>query len=144
MLGQRLGLCSRDAENARRLGRLTFLWSVSFVAGVLLFGPSDNGLAATSPLLYALLLVPFTAAGLMIHAYLRFVREADEYVRGVLLTAAAQGFGVVFALGIGFALASQVFGAWEDSGAVTWAAGFIVYELSLIAQLRNTDVQPAP
>ena len=137
------GLCQRDKLNARALLRWTFVWGVTWVVVALFFGPGDRGLASISPWMYGLLVIPLAACVAMIKAYLRFLREADELVRLVLLRAAAIGFGVAFALGFVFLLSSQMFGEWEDAGAITWGAGWLAYQISFSWQWKHYDVQPS-
>ena len=51
-------------------------------------------------------------------AYLKFLNEADELLRNVHYEAASKSFILVILLGIVYTLASQVFGEWEDAGAI--------------------------
>lgn len=137
------GLCERDRLNAGILGRWTLAWGIGTVVAGVLLGPSEGGIASVYPWLNGIIVVPLVAAGFMIKAYLRFLSQADELVRLVLLRAAAGGFGVVFALGIVFYLTSQIFGQWEDEGAITWVLGFITFEVSFFRQWKKLDVQPS-
>lgn len=137
------GLCARDRRNAGLLRRWTLVWAFSFVIASLFLGPSADGPASVSPWLNGIVAVPLVAGALMIRSYLRFLSEADELVRLILLRAAAGGFGVVFALGIVFWLASQIFGEWEDAGAITWVVGFLTVEFSFLRQWKTLSAQPS-
>lgn len=133
------GLCERDRNNAGRLRQWSLIWAFTFLLAILTLGPGEGGPASLSPWWNCLALIPLVVAVFMIKACLRFMREADELMRHILFKAATTGFGVVYVLGMILSLGGQVFGEWEDAGAIIWAAGVITAHLSFSRQWKNLD-----
>ena len=133
------GLCERDRRNAGKLKKWSLIWAFTFLLAILTLGPGEGGPASLSPWWNGLALLPLVSSIFMIKAYLDFQREADELVRFVLIKAAATGFGVVYVLGMIIYLGGQVFGQWEDAGAIIWAAGVITAHISFSRQWKVLD-----
>lgn len=94
-----------DRRNSRRFNAWALAWMTTFVLASLAL---SRQLVPAGPLRLAAALVP-TALGLVVvWAYLRFLREADELVRKVQLEGAALGFGVGVVFMIGYRLLERV------------------------------------
>lgn len=89
-----------DVRNMRRFNAWTFVWAAAFVAASFIL---KAGLVPAGAAAIAVALFPTLLGLMMIRAYLRFIRRADELVRKVQLEGAALGFGVgvLFAVGYG-------------------------------------------
>lgn len=84
------GSSPRDRANQRRILWTTFAWAVAFVG---VSQAIKKELLAEGPLLWALAVVPAVLGVVVIVAYSRFLREADELQRLIQLNALALGFG---------------------------------------------------
>lgn len=125
------GLPARDRENARRASIWMGLWGVTFVVAIVVLGPVPGGAWATPWWKWLLAFLPVIPGVLALRAYVRYLREGDELVRKIHVEAAAVGFGVASVVAIGFNLVGQLFGQWEDAGAMTFLAMWIAYSITL-------------
>ena len=133
------GLCQRDRHNAGRLRNWSLIWTFTFLLAILTLGPGEESPIRFSPWWNLIAVPPLVAAFFMIKAFLQFQREADELVRVILFKAAATGFGVFYVLGMVLYLCGQVFGNWEDAGAIIWVAGVITAQVSFSRQWKALD-----
>jgi O-antigen/teichoic acid export membrane protein len=134
------GLCERDRTNLQKFGRWFLLFALVFVVAVIFLGPTDGGLERTPPWRFVLAVLPLLPGYFAARAYLQFLSEADELIRNVHYEAASKSFILVILLGIVYSLASQVFGEWEDAGAMLWAIASVAYQVSYRRAWRRFDV----
>ena len=134
------GLCERDRTNLKKFSRWFLLFVLAFVLAVVFLGPTDGGLEQTPPWRFVLAILPLLPGYLASRAYLIFLREADELIRNVHYEAASKSFVLVILLGFVYSLASQVFGEWEDAGALLWAIAIVAYQISYRRAWRRFDV----
>ena len=98
---------AQDKKNQYRFILFTLFWAICFIGASFVF-KQDYDLS--TPVAYAIALVP-TAAGICaLLAYMKFLREADEMIRKMQFEGLAFGFGI----GVIFTLCYQVF---ESAGA---------------------------
>lgn len=135
------GLCERDRINALEFNR----WFVAFallaaISGVFL-GPVEGRSLAQTPLWqWALAFLPLVPGYFALTAYLRFINVADELIRQVHFETASKSFIVVVLAGFVLNFASQIFGQWEDSGAILWFLGVASYVINIRRAWRTFDV----
>ena len=72
--------------------------------------------------------------------HLKVLKEADELIRNVHYEAASKSFILVILLGFVYSLASQVFGEWEDAGAILWVIASVAYQINYRRAWRRFDV----
>ncbi len=96
---------SRTRSRELRLAAVTLLWAVTFVGATRLL-KSELLPAGIVPWLVAL--APSVAAGFVLAAYVRFLREADELQRLIQLQGLAAGFGGGFFVLCGYSLFEQL------------------------------------
>ena len=84
------GSSPRDRANQRRILWTTLAWAVSFVG---VSWAIKNELLSAGPLAWALAAVPAVLGFVVVFAYARFLRDADELQRLIQLNALALGFG---------------------------------------------------
>jgi hypothetical protein len=101
------GQTAADDRNLKVFNRWCFLWAAGFVLVVLL-GKSFKD--ALGPLSWGLALVPLVMGFPVMRAFLRYLREADEFTRMVQLEGIAMGYGAGFLFGMGYYTLQQ-FGA---------------------------------
>ena len=129
------GLCERDRKNLGRFKRWFLLFLLAFVLAVILLGPTKQ----TRPWHFVLAILPLLPGYFASCAYLKFLREADELIRNVHYEAASKSFILVILLGFIYYLASQVFGEWEDAGALLWVIAGIAYQINYRRAWRRFD-----
>lgn len=134
------GLCERDRNNLQRFRRWFLLFAATFVLAVIFLGPTDGGLEQTPPWRFVVAILPLLPGYFAARAYLEFLREADELIKNVHYEAASKSFLLVVLLGVVYSLASQVFGEWEDAGAILWVIASVTYEVSCRRAWRRFDV----
>ena len=134
------GLCERDKTNLKKFSRWFLPFVLAFVLAVIFLGPTDGGLEQTPPWRFVLALVPLLPGYFASSAYLKFLKEADELLRNVHYEAASKSFILVILLGIVYSLASQVFGEWEDAGAILWVIAGVAYQVNYTRAWRRFDV----
>jgi len=125
------GLPAHDRENAKRASIWMGVWAATFIAAIVVLGPVPGGVRATPWWAWLLAVLPVAPGVMALRAYVRYLREGDELVRKIHVEAAAVGFGVASVVSIGFNLLGQLFGQWEDSGAMTFLAMWIAYSVAL-------------
>jgi hypothetical protein len=134
------GLCERDRTNLKKFSRWALLFVLAFVLAVIFLGPTDGGLVETPPWRFALAILPLLPGYFASRAYLKFLREADELIRNVHYEAASKSFILVILLGFVYSLASQVFGEWEDAGAILWVIASVAYQINYRRAWKRFDV----
>jgi len=134
------GLCERDRTNLEKFSRWFLLFGLAFVLAVVFLGPTDGGLEQTPPWRFVLAILPLLPGYFASRAYLKFLREADELIRNVHYEAASKSFILVILLGFVYSLASQVFGEWEDAGAILWVIASAAYQVNYRRTWRRFDV----
>jgi hypothetical protein len=134
------GLCERDRTNLEKFSRWFLVFALTFVLAVVFLGPTDGGLEQTLPWRFVLALLPLLPGYFASRAYLKFLKEADELIRNVHYEAASKSFILVILLGVVYTLASQVFGEWEDAGAILWAIAIVAYQVNRRRAWRRFDV----
>ena len=134
------GLCERDKTNLRRFSRWFVPFALTFGLAAIVLGPTDGGLAQTPPWRFLLAILPLLPGYFAARAYLKFLKEADELIRNVHYEAASKSFILVILVGIVYYLASQVFGEWEDAGAVLWVIASVAYQINYRRAWKRFDV----
>jgi hypothetical protein len=134
------GLCERDRANLEKFSRWFLLFGLVFVLAVIFLGPTDAGLAQIAPWRFVLAMLPLLPGYFASRAYRKFLKEADELIRNVHYEAASKSFILVILLGIVYSLASQVFGEWEDAGALLWVIAGVAYQVNYRRAWRRFDV----
>jgi drug/metabolite transporter (DMT)-like permease len=134
------GLCTRDRTNLKKFSRWFRLFALAFVLAVIFLGPADGGLEQTPPWRFVLAILPLLPGYFASCAYLKFLKEADELIRNVHYEAASKSFILVILLGFVYSLASQVFGEWEDAGAILWVIASVAYQVNYRRAWRRFDV----
>lgn len=89
----RCGDTPRDARNQKRLLWCFVGWAVTFAGASQLI---KRGLLPEGPVVWAFAALPAIAGVVVLWAYARYLREADELHRQIQLNALALGFGVTF------------------------------------------------
>jgi hypothetical protein len=130
------GLCERDRINALRFIRWFVAFSLLFSVGAIVLGPEEG----YSPLALVFGFLPVVPACFALNAYFRFMKDADELIRQVHFEAAAHSFVVVAFAGYFFYLAAQMFGGWEDSGALLCLLGVFSYAVNVRRARKRFDV----
>ena len=99
------GQTEADQRNLRLIWLWTFVWAVSFVAAVITLrrNPELQGPAA-----WLLASIPFIVGVPTVRVYLRFLREADEFMRKVQLEGIAIGYALGLLACIGYHVLEQV------------------------------------
>ena len=92
---------ARDRRNEMRYLITSMAWAICFMGGMFLI---KFGLVPAGPVSWAVAALPSAAAVLLLKAYLRFLREADEFQRVIQLQALAIGFGGSFFAICGYSL----------------------------------------
>jgi uncharacterized membrane protein YjjB (DUF3815 family) len=134
------GLCERDKTNLEKFSRWFLLFAAAFVVAVIFLGPTEGGLEQTPPWRFVLAIAPLLPGYFAARAYLKFLGEADELIRNVHYEAASKSFILVILLGIVYSLASQVFGEWEDAGAILWVIASVAYQINYRRAWKRFDV----
>jgi hypothetical protein len=130
------GLCERDRINAARFIRWFVVFALLFSIGAIVLGPEKG-----TPLWHLVFaFLPVIPAYFALNAYFRFMKDADELIRQIHFEAAAHSFVVVIFAGYFFHLAAQVFGGWEDSGAILCLLGFFSYVVNIRRARKRFDV----
>ena len=91
------GQTEADQRNIRSIWVWTLVWGASFSAVVIALERSQ----LSGPFAWLLAMVPFVVGVPTVRVYLRFLREADEFMRKVQFEGIALGFcaGSLFCLG---------------------------------------------
>ena len=134
------GLCERDRTNLEKFRRWFLLFVFAFVLAVIFLGPTDGGLEQTPPWRFVLAILPLLPGYFASCAFFKFLKEADELLRNVHYEAASKSFILVILLGFVYSLASQVFGEWEDAGAILWVIASVAYQVNYRRAWRRFDV----
>jgi hypothetical protein len=87
------GMTERDRRNARTTNYWLFAWMVVFVGTS--FG-IKGGQLETGPLAWIAITASTVIGLVVVHYYMRFLREADELLRKIQMEALAIGFGAAF------------------------------------------------
>ncbi|MGH7570668.1 MAG: hypothetical protein ACREMK_02355 [Gemmatimonadota bacterium] len=103
----------RDSRNRLRVLWVSLIWAVSFVAGAQLI---KRDLLPAGPVSWVVAALPSAIAVLVLIAYARFLREADELQRMIQLKALALGFGGGFFAIAGLSLFERLGVHWLDMG----------------------------
>jgi hypothetical protein len=101
------GQTEADDRNIKAFSVWCFLWAVGFVLALSLV---KNFREALGPISWALALVPIILGLPVMRAFLRYLREADEFTRKIQLEGIAMGFGAGFLFVMGYYTLQQ-FGA---------------------------------
>ena len=101
------GQTEADDRNIKVFSLWSFLWAAGFVLVVYLVKHYPEALG---PFSWVLALVPLVLVVPVMRAFLRYLREADEFTRKVQLEGIAMGFGAGFAFCMGYYTLEQ-FGA---------------------------------
>lgn len=127
------GMTSRDRRNSRITNWWLVGWMVSFLATSLAFKGEH---LSPGPLAW-LAVGACTVLGLVVvHYYLRFIREADELLRKIQLEALAIGFGAAFIGNFTLSLVERVRGQAFDIGDLFMLMVFF-YMVGIIAGTRR-------
>jgi hypothetical protein len=99
------GQTEADQRNIRAIWVWTLVWGVSFVAATMALErfPQLEGALA-----WVVAMVPFVVGVPTVRVYLRFLREADEFMRKVQFEGIALGFGAGSIFCIGYHTLEQV------------------------------------
>jgi hypothetical protein len=127
------GMTERDRRNARTTNYWMFGWMVVFVGSTFAMrgGYLEPGLLAW------VLLAACTALGLVVvHFYMRFLRDADELLRKIQLEALAIGFGAAFVGTFTMSLIERLYGWSFDIGDLLLVM-VIFYMLGIINGMRR-------
>lgn len=90
-----------DRRRQRRFTLLTLLWAVSFLVATWVF-QSDLDLAPATAWVVAI--VPIMLAGVALHSYMHFLRNADELIRKIQLEALGIAVAAALVWAIGYPL----------------------------------------
>jgi hypothetical protein len=101
------GQTEADDRNLKAFNGWCFLWAAGFVLVVFLV---KNFGDALGPIPWVLALVPIALSFPVMRAFLRYLRQADEFTRMVQLEGIAMGYGAGFLFGMGYYTLQQ-FGA---------------------------------
>ena len=101
------GQTEADDRNIKAFSLWCFLWAVGFALVVYLVKHFPDLLG---PISWTLALVPIALGIPVMRAFLRYLREADEFTRKVQLEGIAMGFGAGFLFGMAYHTFEQ-FGA---------------------------------
>jgi hypothetical protein len=101
------GQTAADDRNLKVFNFWCFLWAAGFVLAVFLV---KNFRDALGPISWVLALFPVILGFPVMRAFLRYLREADEFTRKVQLEGIAMGFGAGFLFVMGY-YTFQQFGA---------------------------------
>ncbi len=84
------GQTEKDQRNIRAIWIWSFVWGICFCAVVIAFQsfPQLKG-----PFAWLLAMIPIVLSVLLVNALLRFLRDADEFMRKVQLEGIAIGYG---------------------------------------------------
>ena len=93
------GQTEADHRNIKVMSLWCFAWAAAFLLVAYLVKNFQEGLG---PIAWALALVPIVLGIASIRAFLRYLREADEFTRKVQLEGIAIGFGTGFLFGMGY------------------------------------------
>lgn len=132
------GLCERDKRNESVWVAWGMLFSIAYLAADFLVEPSLF-LKKFSMLDIGIALLPLITGFFMMKAFLHFARNADEFVKLMMMRAAAKGFFVVVCLGFTYSIVTRVTGVWEWVVGVIWIVGLLVYVQSFYHQLKEYD-----
>lgn len=134
------GLCERDRNNFIKFNRSLLIFTITFIVAVLVLGPVEGGIKQTPPWHLALIILPLITGIFAVKAFFQSLKKADELIRHVHFEAAAKSFAIVIIPGFIYCLATQIFGEWEDSGAILWAIGYISYVVNVSRTWRGFNV----
>jgi hypothetical protein len=101
------GQTDADDRNIKVFSGWCFLWAVGFVLALSLVKSFREELG---PISWAVALVPIVSGFPVMRAFLRYLREADEFTRKIQLEGIAMGFGAGFLFVMGYYTLQQ-FGA---------------------------------
>jgi hypothetical protein len=99
------GQTETDQRNLRMVWVWTFAWAASFVA--VTFALKLNA-QLEGPLAWLLAMIPIAVGVPTVRTYLRFIREADEFMRKVQLEGIAIGYAVGSLACIGYQTLRQI------------------------------------
>lgn len=85
------GQTETDQRNLRLIWIWTIVWAISFYAAV---SALESNPQLQSPFAWLLAMIPIVLGVPTVRAYLRFIREADEFMRKVQLEGIAIGYAV--------------------------------------------------
>jgi hypothetical protein len=99
------GQTEADQRNIRAIWVWTLVWGASFSAATIALAslPQLRG-----PLAWLVAMVPFVVGVPTVRVYLRFLREADEFMRKVQFEGIAIGFGAGSVFCVGYHVLEQV------------------------------------
>lgn len=118
-----------DWRSVRRLMGFYLFWAVCFVGASQVI---KRALVESPPLLWAIAALPSIAGALVVLAYVRFLRDADELQRVIHLGALAVGFGVTFFAVAAYRVFVRIGAPALDFGDVTMIMA-VTYTVALFA-----------
>jgi hypothetical protein len=134
---------ARDHSNLRRGNAALLCWAGVWTAARLLV---DRG-ALTGAAFWLAVLGSGTVAVIVVHRYLRFVRDGGATLRLIQLTGLALGFGAVLVFGTTYRLLERA-GASDlglgDTLLVLLASSALGMSMSMMATIRAADRRPSP
>jgi hypothetical protein len=99
------GQTEADQRNIRAIWIWTLIWGASFAAATIAL---ERFPQLSAPFAWLLAMAPFVLGVPTVRVYLRFFREADEFMRKVQFEGIALGFGAGFVFCIGYHVLEQV------------------------------------
>jgi hypothetical protein len=99
------GQTEADKRNIRAIWFWCFAWAASASAVVIAL---ESSLQLKGPLMWLLASIPLVVGIPSVRAFLRFLREADEFQRKVQLEGIAMGFGAGSVFGMGYTILERV------------------------------------
>jgi small-conductance mechanosensitive channel len=129
------GQTAADDRNIKLFSLWSFLWAVGFSLAVYLV---KNFPEVLGPFGWGLAVVPIALAVPVLRAFLRYLREADEFTRKVQLEGIALGYGIGFMFCMSYYTLQQ-FGAPSlpvIAAAVPMALGWALGSLLVASRYR--------
>lgn len=115
------GITERDARNERRANIHAMIWTASLIV----CGVAIKAHLVESPLAGLVAAVPLVPGFLFVRAYLKYLREADEFLRKIQMEALAIGFGAGLVCGITVVTLTPPSGFWGMAVLFPLVAGYI-------------------
>jgi hypothetical protein len=115
------GITARDARNERRANAMAMIWTLSLIV----CGLSIKTHLVESPLAWLVAVVPLIPGVLFARAYLKYLREADEFLRKIQMEALATGFGAGLICGTTVVTLTPPSGFWGMAVLFPMVAGYI-------------------
>lgn len=107
------GMTARDRRNARVTNWWLAGWMVCFLGSAFAM---RGGYLLAGPFAWAAIALCTVLGLLVVHFYMRFIREADELLRKIQLEALAIGFGAAFVGNFTLSLVERLHGLAFDIG----------------------------